>query len=193
MVKNDQMIKDFVNAITYEVNDRRSQIEQNSQHDVNEQLEAAESKILKEVYTIVERKSADIRAQIGRELSAQMNELRRSLLERRQELADEVFKTVEEKIISFTQSSEYEQFIIKTAKKAVSALDGESTVFLREQDMKYAAAVTTALSCTVLPSNSIVLGGVMARSGNLIADDTLDARFAEEKAAFRENYKIEIW
>lgn len=193
MVKNDQMIKDFVNAITYEVNDRRSQIEQNSQHDVNEQLKAAESKILKEVYTIVERKSAEIRAQMGRELSAQMNELRRSLLKRRQELADGVFKAVEEKIISFTQSSEYEQFIIKTAKKAVSALDGECTVFLREQDMKYAAAVTAALSCAVLPSNSILLGGVMARSGNLIADDTLDARFAEEKAAFRENYKIEIW
>ncbi len=193
MVKNDQMIKDFVNAITYEVNDRRSQIEQNSQHDVNEQLKAAESKILKEVYTIVERKSAEIRAQMGRELSAQMNELRRSLLQRRQELADGVFKAVEEKIISFTQSSEYEQFIIKTAKKAVAALDGECTVFLREQDMKYAAAVTAAVSCAVVPSNSIVFGGVMVRSGNLIADDTLDARFAEEKAAFRENYKIEIW
>ena len=40
--------------------------------------------------------------------------------------------------------------------------------------------------------DGVIIGGIMAKRGNIIADDTLDARFEKEKEAFRENYKIEI-
>lgn len=192
MEKNEQMIKDFVNAITAEVNERRAEIERDSQEYVKGQLEAAEAEILEEVYAEVQRKSADIKAKIGRDISVQMSECRRQLLMRRNELAEDVFAAVEEKITAFTESGEYEQFLINSTKRAKAALSGECVAHLRPADMKYAGAVKNSGAVSVEPDDNIRLGGVTLCCGNLTADDTLDARFDGEKAAFRENYKIEI-
>ncbi len=192
MVNNERMVRDFVNAITDEVNQRREEIERSSTVYVAGELKAAEAEILEEVYSEVNRKSSEIKGSVGREISAEISECRGAVLRRRSELAEGVFAEVEQKIRDFTKSEQYEAFMLGSAENAVKLLAGNSTILVREADMFLADKITAAVGCPVETSDSIILGGIMAKSGDIIADDTLDARFYAEKEAFRENYKIEI-
>ena len=70
MVNNERMVSDFVNAITDEVNERREEIEKSSVKYVEGELKKAESEILENVFLEVNRKNAEIKASVGREVSA---------------------------------------------------------------------------------------------------------------------------
>lgn len=193
MVNEEQMINDFVAAITAEVDERRRRIERDSDQYVSDRLKKAENEILEDVYTVVRRRSAEIKGKAGREVSQKRTECRKKLLERRARLAEGVFADAVRKIAAFTESADYEPFVINSVKSAAAALgEGERTVFVRQRDMHLADAIKSAADCSVEMSDDIVLGGIMMKCGRLIADDTLDARLERERSAFRENYKIEI-
>ena len=193
MVNEEQMINDFVAAITAEVDERRRRIERDSDQYVSDRLKKAENEILEDVYTVVGRRGAEIKGKAGREVSQKRTECRKKLLERRARLAEGVFADAERKIAAFTESADYEPFVINSVKSAAAALgEGERTVFVRQRDMHLADAIKSAADCSVEMSDDIVLGGIMMKCGRLIADDTLDARLERERSAFRENYKIEI-
>ena len=193
MVNEEQMINDFVAAITAEVDERRRRIERDSDQYVSDRLKKAENEILEDVYTVVRRRSAENKGKAGREVSQMRTGCRKKLLERRARLAEGVFADAERKIAAFTESADYEPFVINSVKSAAAALgEGERTVFVRQQDMHLADAIKSAADCSVEMSDDIVLGGIMMKCGRLIADDTLDARLERERSAFRENYKIEI-
>ena len=192
MVNNERMVRDFVNAITDEVNERREEIEKSSVKFVEGQLKAAEAEILEDVFLEINRKSAEIKASVGKEVSEKASEYRQSVLSHRSALADEVYNKAEKKITEFTKSEKYEEFLINSAKNAVEFLGKESVIFVRKDDLSYAEKIEKATGCAVQADDGIVIGGIMAKRGNIIADDTLDARFEKEKEAFRENYKIEI-
>ena len=192
MVNNERMVRDFVNAITDEVNERREEIEKSSVKYVEGQLKAAEAEILEDVFLEINRKSAEIKASVGKEVSEKASEYRQSVLSHRSTLADEVYNKAEKKITEFTKSEKYEAFLINSAKNATEFLGKESVIFVRKDDLSYAEKIEKATGCAVQADDGIVIGGIMAKRGNIIADDTLDARFEKEKEAFRENYKIEI-
>ncbi len=192
MVNNERMVRDFVNAITDEVNERREEIEKSSVKYVEGELKKAESEILENVFLEVNRKNAEIKASVGREVSAKASECRKSVLSHRSKLADAVYDKAEKKITEFTKSEKYEEFLVNSAKNAVEFLGNESVIFVRKDDLLYADKIEKATGCGVQTDDSITMGGIMAKCGKIIADDTLDARFEKEKEAFRENYKIEI-
>ena len=104
MVNNERMVRDFVNAITDEVNERREEIEKSSVKYVEGQLKAAEAEILEDVFLEINRKSAEIKASVGKEVSEKASEYRQSVLSHRSELADEVYNKAEKKITEFTKS-----------------------------------------------------------------------------------------
>lgn len=192
MVNNERMVRDFVNAITDEVNERREEIEKSSVKYVEGELKKAESEILENVFLEVNRKNAEIKASVGREVSAKASGCRKSVLSHRSKLADAVYDKAEKKITEFTKSEKYEEFLVNSAKNAVEFLGKESVIFVRKDDLLYADKIEKATDCGVQTDDSITMGGIMAKCGKIIADDTLDARFEKEKEAFRENYKIEI-
>ena len=112
------MVRDFVNAITDEVNERREEIEKSSVKYVEGQLKAAEAEILEDVFLEINRKSAEIKASVGKEVSEKASEYRQSVLSHRSALADEVYDKAEKKITEFTKSEKYEAFLINSAKNA---------------------------------------------------------------------------
>ncbi len=192
MVKNERMIRDFVNAITAEVNDRREQIERDSVTYVEGELKAAEVEILEEVFAEVGRKSSEIKGSVGRDISTRLGDCRRMVTLHRAELAEGVFQKAEQKITEFTKSESYEGFVLASAKNAARLLGSDCVIFVRDADIPLAAKIRDEVGCPVEVSEDIILGGIIAKSGNLVADDSLDARFCAEKEAFRENYSIEI-
>ncbi len=192
MVNNERMVRDFVNAITEEVNERREEIEKSSVKYVEGELKSAEAEILEDVFLEVNRKSAEIKASVGREISEKVSGYREGVLRHRSLLADGVFAKAEAKIAEFTESKEYEAFLVNSAKNAAKAAGKDSVIFVREKDFGFADKIEAATGCRVETSDGIIIGGVMAKCGNIIADDTLDTRFEKEKEAFREKSKIEI-
>ena len=193
----DERVSKFVAAITKEAEEKRAQIEKDTQEYIKKELDKAENEILREAYALIQRRVAAIRSDIGRELSRAQLACRRELFQRRDEIADEVFRKAAQRIEAFVSSGDYEAFLTGSAKKAAQRLPDAAgcTVFVRPDDLKYAQALHTALGeCTVEADDTIRLGGVKVenRAGTMRADDTLDMRLRAQRAWFQENCGLTI-
>lgn len=191
---HEEQIKNFLSAIQNEAEQKRAEIEDETQKYIAAEMEKAENKALKDIYKKIQRKTAAIRNDIGRELSAQQQDGRRELLKKRDEIAKKVFADASEKIAEFTRSDEYSGFLVSVAGQAAAAAGEGCTVYIRSADMAFAGSITAACGCTVAADDTIGLGGARAQSadGRLVADNSLDARLAAQKSWFIENCGLSV-
>ncbi len=136
------------------------------------------------------RETDKIRSNAANKAAEYESEKRLALASLRKELSDGLFDGVAEKIDSFTKSSEYPKFLMKSAENLVKVIGGDIVFYLRPCDMIYSDILQKfAENAVVKEDTSIRLGGIAAtdKDETLRADDTLDSRFKTEKKAFFEN------
>lgn len=128
-----------------------------------------------------------IRAAAAQQTVAREGQLRRALLSRREEYADEVFAAVRERIAAFTASAEYPAHLAALLEKGRAALgEGKTAIYLRREDMHLGAALRKKCPNAELREGDFALGGlwlsVDARRADMSFDTALDglrSRFAE--------------
>lgn len=121
---------------------------------------------------------------------------RRNIAEKREHIAKSVFSEVLNKLEKFTNTSEYENFLIKSVKNILSiAGERDVTIYLKPRDLKYKDAIE-ALSKNIStePCREIKTGGVKACCPELLIniDDTLDERLAEQVEWFYEKSGLSV-
>ena len=190
MAQDDRVSK-FVTAITKEAEEQRKRIEQETKDYIASEMEKAEMEALNDSYKMIQRAVANIRADVGSQLSSRMMENRRVLLTRRDEIADSVLTKAADKVKAFAASDRYDGFLAASAKKAAAALGGQRpTVYLRPADMSRKAVITAAIGdCSVKEDKNILLGGLrmVGEDGKIAVDDTLDTRLASQREWFQKN------
>ena len=97
MAQDDRVSK-FVTAITKEAEEQRKRIEQETKDYIASEMEKAEMEALNDSYKMIQRAVANIRADVGSQLSSRMMENRRVLLTRRDEIADSVLTKAADKV-----------------------------------------------------------------------------------------------
>ena len=146
-------------------------------------LESAEDRVLLEAYEYIHGEVSRIRGEQGRKVSQRLLENKRALSRRREEIADEVFALVRERIAAFTRTPAYRQRLQELLKESLSALPGaeDVVVTLREEDLPLARDLRAAAGRPItVEAGPIRLGGLIVRSDalGLRADASFDCAMA---------------
>ena len=187
----------FLKAIEKYAEEQRTKLQTEARSHREQELNKAEDEGLREAYVMIQKKMADVKTEISSELSRAENASRKKIFLRRNEIEESVFKDVEKKLASFTESSDYEKMLCNSAKSIASALAAEDvTLYLRSSDMKYKSAVVKAFGkkCDVQQSDEIALGGIIGQSRELglLCDETLDSRLQQQHEWFCENSGLKV-
>lgn len=187
----------FLKAIEKYAEEQRSKMQSEAEDFKNRELNIAEEEGLKEAYTMIQKKMADINNRISSDRSKQEAESRRNIFIRRKEIEDEVFEKAKQRLIEFTATDKYISLLETSAKNIAEVLGADDiTVCLKKDDLKHKDRIIKALgkNCEFAVSDEIKIGGItgLSRSRGLIADETLDTRLEEQHEWFCENSGLRI-
>ncbi len=189
-------INGFIKSITDVAEQRKARIDAETDDILaseKKQLELAAKKAADEYYRV---KSAGVKLAAGRRISESSAEYRKKVFERRNEIERTVFSRVEKRLAEFTESEEYKEFLLESARRITAEFDGGTVTFLlRGEDMKYAELLCSEIDgARVQEDSSVRIGGLRARSASqpLLVDDTLDGRLKQQTRFFEENSGLYI-
>lgn len=113
-------------------------------------------------------------------------EIRRTLLRRREAIADEVFGEVKKRLENYRATPEYKESLLSDAAKVAEVLmdkDG-AAILISAADCAYAAELESVSGLPVKTDGSVKIGGLCGVSAELECDCTLDAGLAAARADF---------
>lgn len=110
------------------------------------------------------------------------------VLDRRTQITNDIFSRAETKLIEFTKSGKYLDFLKASIAAIETAIGDDSVILLKPDDKKFEAELK-GLCKEIKYDATIKIGGCKAENidNRLIADDTLDTRLEGEKADFYKN------
>lgn len=127
-----------------------------------------------------------------KEISRCDYDMKRAVLSHRNELTEQFFNEIQQKLSEWTQTPAYTEYLKTALKKAEEALGSTGIVIhARGNDIDEVKKLT---ALEVEEDNSITIGGISAAdcAKGLFADFTLDSRLAEEKAAFSNKSELRL-
>ena len=122
-----------------------------------------------------------------RDISRAELDMKKEVLQRREELTDEIFSEVEKRLISYRNDPKYVDMLIKNL-LLIRISDG-AEVFLAPDDMKYADTLKKAIRSENVVFSSdekIKFGGVSVynKDSGTISDKTFDMAVEEQRRLF---------
>lgn len=188
-------INGFIKSITDVADEKKAKLDAETRDILageRRQLELAAKKSADEYYRV---RSARVKLEAGRRISDTSAEYRKQVFARRGEIERQVLSGVAERLKKFTESGDYEAFLLGSSKRIAAEFDGSFTLLMRPEDMKYQAALLAEFpSAEVKEDASIAIGGLKGRSDgqSLLVDDTLDSRLKQQTKWFEENSGLYI-
>lgn len=147
-------------------------------------MEQAEHDALQASYEFVHAEVERIRTAHGGRVSAEVQAARRVFSAKQQQLTEDLFARVAEKIRGFTGKPAYEAALTRLWKEAQPALgDGPVTLYLRNEDLALGGKLFPHVS---LEQGDIQLGGFIAVSENRRVDASYDTALAQAMKKFAE-------
>lgn len=197
MDASNEKITLFLSAISENLDMQRKEITDEITAVRKAEQEKAEQEAARHSNAYIKAETAAIQTQTKRAQSYVEKELRGELADARTDIVNQVFDAVEKKLLAFTQTPDYAQFLEKSAAN-IQTVFGEQPMLLyvRPADLPYKDILLGALgaSARILADETILIGGCKARgeSGNLALDDTLDSRLQEQRQRFYESSGLSV-
>lgn len=197
MLEREEQIAKFAAAINEDAAKCRREIEA--------ELKSVEASALEKVRAEqeafakreIKHETARLTDDSNRKLSRLAAEHRAALTKKRGEITNEVFKKAEEKLLKFTETPEYDEFlksVVTEFSKAFPA--GNVTIFVKPEDMSKADLIKNSFGreCVVSEDKNIKIGGLRAlnEERTLSLNDTLDERLFSYREWFLETCGMSV-
>lgn len=126
-------------------------------------------------------------SQYVREISKAELNMKKAVLQHREELTEKIFEVVEKRLIDYRKDPKYVDMLVKNL-ILLHVRDG-AEIFLAPEDMKYADTLKKAVrsdNITFSPDEKIRLGGfsVYDKEKGTISDKTFDLAVEEQRRSF---------
>lgn len=131
------------------------------------------------------------RVQANRALSREQQTARAKLAAHRQQLVDQVFAKVEQKLKDFVASPAYAKWLQNSADQLAKQLGNGAVLYARSKDCPLLEGKLPA-GCTLKQDDSIQLGGLKGENNDLAADDTLKTRLNGQRDWFLQNADLAL-
>ncbi len=189
---NDSNLTEFINAVNSEVDSRIELINEQAEVKRKEMLESAENEALNDAYSRIKSCVSEEKYKSRMTVSKAEQEARIKVLTHRESLVGKIFTSVNDRLNDFTKSKAYDAFL--SGLISGEKTDENTTVFLREEDMKYEEMLRAiaGTACTFAADSSIVYGGlsIYDRVSSVLVNKTIDNMLEEQKKDFGSNYRL---
>lgn len=197
MPENDAKTSNFLKAINKYAEEQRTQIQKEVEDFKKEELEKAESEVLNDAFQLIQAEMAEMKTHVSSELSKKEMNGRKTLFEKRNLIADEVFNQAKNKLIDFVKSDEYPKLIKKYTKDIAKILNKPGTIiYIRKDDIPLSDMIKSEfkMDCTIKISDEITIGGIYASNEDMgiVADESLDSKLEEQRTWFAENSGLKV-
>lgn len=182
----EKNVSGFIASISREAEKRRKKIADETERIINRQLSDAEDEALRSSYDYIKRETAKINSEYGHEFSAKSSEIYKDVFLKRSEIVTSVFSRAKEKLIQFTKTDEYKNYLKNSLEKVYKEIGNSCIVFANKQDIPLLKQIDGNLN---IKEENFTIGGikVVASDGKLLCDDTLDTKLEAQKSWFYEN------
>ena len=173
-----------------------STIEAETQSNLESQRASLKAAADAEAAKYFEAELREIDGQFRAAAFSEKDRLGKELFSIREKYMSNVFDLAADRLREFAAGSEYADFLCAKAREAaMQANFAGGTLYLRQEDLSYADALTAILTgCTAVASPEIHLGGliVVSADGRARLDLSLDIALDEQKQWFFNNSKLDI-
>lgn len=196
-MENTVKTDNFLKAIKKYADEQRQSMQNEVKHMKEEKIKEArkKGKIDSEKYIsdMLEAKKNEETSKIAK----LMQDGQKELFLKRLEMTEGVFNKAKEKLIRYTQTDEYLQKLIDSAKAIAEVFGNKNcTLSISEKDLGSADRISALFSdkAEITADNSIEIGGIRGYCPELsiIADETLDSKLAAQKEWFVENSGLSV-
>lgn len=137
----------------------------------------------------------DIQSQASVEISESHIERTKKLTQKRDEYVSDVFNSARKKLVEFTTTDEYKDFMLKKAKKVSDTFKEDFILYVKANDMNLVSDLKKIDHVIdVKESTDIMIGGLIGENPNslLVIDETLDFALKNQKEWFYQNSGLMI-
>lgn len=189
MDNKNEKLKVFIDAVNDEIDVEVSRILADAEERKKAVLAEAENFSAGETGKITGSASAKNGSLYLRDVSKAELNMKKSVIEHRDKLADMIFDAVKKRLAEFRKDQKYVNLLIKNL--LLMHVSDNSEIFLSPDDMKYADTLKKAIpSCNAefLPDEKILLGGLAVYNAEkgIISDKTFDSAVEEQRRVFTE-------
>lgn len=187
MLNENINITEFLQAILkYAENEEKTVLNYINSYKEKE-LSNAEKDGIKAAYDYVQKQTENFENELLRDFAIRDYQSRQSVFLKREAYINEIFDTVTKKLLKYTESEEYRDYLFKVINKIVSKNYGMCKIFIGKKDIKYKSDIENFVKgCTVCCSDDIKIGGLrfLFFDKKIVIDETLDAKLYDEKSKF---------
>lgn len=173
-IKTNEKLMRFADQVMVEANASANSIKEATKKERDELLERGDEALLSEAYKLIQSEVSKIQSKASQELSMFTVELRRTLLLEQENVVKEVQKGVREKMVAFTKSEEYLDYMASLIKKAKSYYGNNISIHVKPSDVTRFADLAddetkahlglTDCNFDFIADETIKIGGAIFRS-----------------------------
>lgn len=167
----------------------------NAEDKKKELLKSAEDEYLEEVFKSSQAEIKKIKADYLKNISHLRFEIKQEKFSYRTNLINEMFGSLKQKLIDFTNTQAYHEYLVKSLKKAENThnITNSSIVSVKRDDMDN-AYLKELFGERLVEDRTIEIGGmtIFYPTANLFCDFTLDSALKREKEEFINTFNIQI-
>lgn len=196
-MENAAKTDNFLQAIKKYAEEQRQSMQNEVKHIKEEKIKAAKKRGKIDSDKYISDKLEAKKTEETSKVAKLMQDGQKKLFLKRSEITKTVFNKAEEKLIKYTQTDEYSQKLIDSA-KAIAEIFGDKncTLSVNEKDLAFADKISALFTgkAEVTVDTSIKIGGIKGYCSDLsiIADETLDSKLDAQKEWFVENSNLSV-
>ncbi len=195
-MNQDKKTSSFLKAINKYAKEQSDAILQEVEEFKKQEIEKATKEALLDAYNLIQKTITTEKAKIVSEYAKKEQESKKELYIKRNEIVENVFKLSEEKLVEFTKSEKYDEYLINCAKEIFAVFENRPcVVYLKSADESKKELIAPVLkNATFEISDSITLGGIKAycEEQSILADNTLDSKLLAQREWFCENSGLKV-
>ncbi len=181
----------FTSLVLKDADAKREKLLEDVEKEYSERIDEKENELLQGAYDDIQHGIQSSRRQANERVLHEEMESRKKLILKREEIINEVMKSAREKIIEFTKSDEYEEWLIEKIKKALFEVGkGSKTVYISSDDLGLKEKIenipdTARISVEASPEHDFLGGAkVLNNDRKISADYSFKELLDEQKQAF---------
>ncbi len=183
----EEKLQHFYDRAIEDATEEKEQILSEYQASLDRMFEEHQSEKLRAAEAKVAAEKAALYRDRNKELSQKQIEIRHELAEKQAGIREEIFAAVEEKLLAFKQTEQYEDWICRKILISQKVANGEAMeIYIDPSDEEKKDRIEEATGTNVIISNQEFLGGVriVIRSRKILIDDSFAALALDAKDRF---------
>lgn len=186
----------FLEAINKYAQQQSEEIRHEAEQIKQQAVDKATQEGINDAYKFIQKEISTKKAEIVSDIARREQASRKQLFDKRTDILNTVFDEAKDKLIKFTTTEDYKNYITSCVKEIAELFCGKAcVVYIKPDDTPLTDMIKAILvNCTVTFDDNIAIGGVKAfcEDMSVFADNTLDRKLQNEKEWFVENSGLKV-